>query len=751
MLCTSCEQLEDLLGKNPFNPQSGEKPTIVISKSEYIISVNGDTIAVDVMSNVDVDVEIPTDVNWIAENTTRTLSTNTYYFDIAPNKEYEQRATEIVFTNKENNLSERVKIVQSQKDAIILSRKYMNIEREGETVEVKINANVDFEIQIPSEVTWITQVETRAMVENIVYLKVLPNNSDVSRNANITVVNTNSMLSDTLVILQQGNKTSSKIAYSEDQEELEEWTVGLFAGEGSYIMGKHHRDEGYIMTIGNILEENVALVYMDEYNRIREIFIDNSAFAFEYNNNGGVDISIIESGQEVVTEYINCDSYKCVTRLGSDHSQQVGIINLLLNIQGMYDAIIELVGDSGFSKKGTIMFLANKIDAISNLVKALGGPDIFNEDFANWLGTSMNVVGLAELAGMYGASGLLGPIGAVFSSLAGMYSTYLDLYDEHIETYFGNCQAEISNITCKENKLSIDVVISGYEPWSNNIECGVVVEEKSNFAPKYTDGASIKPVTQDGNYLFVEGGIKVNTTYSCRPFVIDKNRTSLWKGFIGDAVGPLVRYGKVKEVEIQCSISTGECVSVTETSAVVKCSYTNVFGLECGVCISSVDGTKVFTTNSVDGERDIFLSSLRPATTYNYWAFVNIDGEPLNGQVKSFTTDLPDVTGTWTCKETHYKNNGEEYYETYTVTLHKDGTATTSSSSLENCKYKSWSRSAIGLSVRFIWSSGDMGHDLNITFDDPTNPTRGIGEVHEWTVSAWGISHDRYYDLEMTK
>lgn len=905
--------------------QNGTEPSIVISQNEYVVSAAGDTIAVEVASNVDVAVELPTDVDWVAENTTRATSTNTYYFDIAPSEEYDQRSAEIKFTNKENNLSEVVKIaqtqkdalvvakesytvdsegaqieievghnvefdveisvdwitqeqtrafttetltfniaknptndnregtiifkskdgslsqtvkvyqaqedaliiskkdlvvsaesgivsfeiqtnvefkvsepnvswlcavqtrgltshtltyeydantsydsreaqiivtdiknnksetitiIQAQKDAIIISKKYINIEKEGETIEVKINANVDFEIQIPSEATWVNQVETRALEENSVYLKVLKNTSDVSRNANIAIINKDCMLSDTLVIIQQGNKTSSKIAYSEDREELEGWSAGIFAGEGSYIMGKPHNDNGYIMTIGNILDDSGAIVYVDEYKRIREIFVDNTAFAIEYNNNGGVDISVIERGREVVTEHIILDSYKSRTRSSGDHSQQVGIINLVLNIQGICDATMEMANAKGFSKGGTIKFLVNKTDAIRNIIKSLGGPDIFNENFSNWLGTSMNITSLAELAGMYGSSGLLGPAGAFISAYAGLYTTYLELYDEHIEVYFGNCQADISKITCKENKLSIDVNVSGYEPWYNNTECGVIVQEKSSFAPRYTDGVSTQTITQNGIYPFVKGGIKINTTYACRPFVIDKNRASLWKGFIGNIVGPLVRYGKVEDIEVQCSVSTGDCVSVTETSAVVKCSYTNVSGLECGVYISSDDETQMFTTSSMDGEREINLSGLRPATIYNYWAFVNIDGVPVNGHIESFTTALPDVTGTWTCKEKHGEN-----YETYTVTLHKDGTVTTSK--YDSFASATWSRSRTGLFVRIdivATQYSNAGYNLSITFDDPTNPTRGKGYAESWAYSGMtGGSSSYSYELEMTK
>lgn len=87
--------------------------------------------------------------------------------------------------------------------------------------------------------------------------------------------------------------------------------------------------------------------------------------------------------------------------------------------------------------------------------------------------------------------------------------------------------------------------------------------------------------------------------------------------------------------------STGEVVSKTHKSAVVKCTYNLAEGFECGVMVSSDSGSKKFTTSSEDGERSISLSGLTPSTTYNYWAYVLIDGVPENGEVKSFTTKAP--------------------------------------------------------------------------------------------------------------
>ena len=92
--------------------QAGEEPTIILSQNEYVISADGATIAVNVASNVDVTVEIPADADWISQNVTRSISNNTYYFDIAAYEENDQRTAEIKFTNNENGLSEVVVVKQ---------------------------------------------------------------------------------------------------------------------------------------------------------------------------------------------------------------------------------------------------------------------------------------------------------------------------------------------------------------------------------------------------------------------------------------------------------------------------------------------------------------------------------------------------------------------------------------------------------------------------------------------------------------
>lgn len=181
--------------------QTGSEPTIVISKNEYVVSSNSETIAVEVTSNVDVAVEIPADIDWISENTTRATSTNTYYFDIQPNEDYDQRSAEIQFTNKENGLSETITIIQTQKDALVLAKDSYTIESEGGQIEIEVGHNIDFDIEIAND--WITKVDTRAFVTEQLTFNIAENQNEIGREGSIVFRSKDGKLSQTVLIRQK--------------------------------------------------------------------------------------------------------------------------------------------------------------------------------------------------------------------------------------------------------------------------------------------------------------------------------------------------------------------------------------------------------------------------------------------------------------------------------------------------------------------------------------------------------------------
>ena len=175
---------------------------LVLSQNEYSVSDKGETISVELKSNTEYGVQMP-DVDWLKEDVdSRGLSSHTLKYVIAANETYDSRSTEIIFYDKNSDLKDTLKIVQVQKDAIILSQKEVTIKSEGDIIEVKLSANVDFEVTMP-DVDWVTQVSSRAMTEHTLYFKVTENTGKQERKTEITFTDKDSLLSDTITITQE--------------------------------------------------------------------------------------------------------------------------------------------------------------------------------------------------------------------------------------------------------------------------------------------------------------------------------------------------------------------------------------------------------------------------------------------------------------------------------------------------------------------------------------------------------------------
>ncbi|MTT07400.1 hypothetical protein GMD47_20660, partial [Proteus mirabilis] len=179
----------------------GASPALVLTQKEYIVPSDGQTIKVELNSNVDYEVAMPS-VDWITESPTRAISTHTHYYTIASNTTCDNRSTEIHFYNKENNIDEIVEITQLQKDALIIGKTDYQVPQEGGTVDVTLQHNIDFEIKINETDTWITQIETRALQENQLRFNISENTTGAERIGKIMIANTQQNISQTITITQ---------------------------------------------------------------------------------------------------------------------------------------------------------------------------------------------------------------------------------------------------------------------------------------------------------------------------------------------------------------------------------------------------------------------------------------------------------------------------------------------------------------------------------------------------------------------
>lgn len=185
--------------------QEGTEPVITLTQNEFVVPSAGDVIAVEVKSNVDVEVELPAEAGWLSEDKSRAMSTNTYYFIIAESQEYDQREAFIKFTNKKNKLSETVKVVQVQKDAIVVAKNEYEVDMEGGALDFEIQTNVDVAVSIPDSVqSWITHVESRALESQTLHFDIAPCDLSENRSGTITLSGGNAV--QKILIKQDGLK-----------------------------------------------------------------------------------------------------------------------------------------------------------------------------------------------------------------------------------------------------------------------------------------------------------------------------------------------------------------------------------------------------------------------------------------------------------------------------------------------------------------------------------------------------------------
>ena len=175
---------------------------ILLSQNEYTVNDAGETISVDIKSNVEYGVQMP-DVDWIADEvSSRGMSSHTLKYVVSPNEGYDARSAEIIFYDKNSELKDTLKVIQAQKDAIVISQKTYDVKAMGETIEVILTTNVNFDIMMPN-IDWINQSESRSLTEHKLYFKVDENKSDKERSCEIIIKNTDKQLCDTITIVQE--------------------------------------------------------------------------------------------------------------------------------------------------------------------------------------------------------------------------------------------------------------------------------------------------------------------------------------------------------------------------------------------------------------------------------------------------------------------------------------------------------------------------------------------------------------------
>lgn len=464
---------------------------------------------------------------------------------------------------------------------------------------------------------------------------------------------------------------------------LENWDAGYFDNNNCFIACRKESDGGYFAYIGqkDKLDDGITLKF-DENLDIQMVFSKKGTLNVWEDESCQQKHAtlILEDGIHVITfNQLN----RAITRSSISASQALNIIcNWVNNALTMND--VSSLFENGNDYLPTF---------ISSTV----------------LGTGFTIT--------------LNPVGGLGISLGLSYleQKYEDDYYRLLNDYMGSPMVYISNIIDKNApNYKIEVQIDGLndmgKPLSTSIYTGIAVKmdesnvnyDNSDYKLKHHEvelneshyDANIEVEKRRYYYLRPYTIVMVNGIVDIFPFTRNK---FLW----GGGQEYLISYGDVDKIffDINATAITGDFITSTDKSAIVKCSYykiNGIEGIECGVRVVNPDTGKIMEilTNNSDGEREINISGLTAATTYTYNAYIKINDTIIKeGEIKTFTTapePLPDLTGWWTFNDAQGKDGGR----VHRVEFYADGTT----NAFYGINRLAWR--VDGNKLKIIWNSG---------------------------------------------
>lgn len=237
--------------QKPVSIRQLQKDKFCVLDNEFNIPAEGETIKVKLMASVGYSYYIPTEFDWIKDNNpARSSEEQELSFIIKENDSYEDRTGYIIFNEEGVESNDTVYIYQAQNNALLISQSSYDVTSDGGIIEVKLSANVDFEVSI--DVNWISQVEARGLTEHTLYFNVAENVELDARSANIVLVNNETQLSETITINQDALLKGS----------YENGVVTVYkAGTLSHFLGDDYLDITYLKIVGPINGEDVYFLH----------------------------------------------------------------------------------------------------------------------------------------------------------------------------------------------------------------------------------------------------------------------------------------------------------------------------------------------------------------------------------------------------------------------------------------------------------------------------------------------------------
>lgn len=197
-IISGCKESDTEPPKPPKPPESVE-PTLNVVQKELSFSDNASENYIDVTSNVEWTLSGATE--WCSVDISSGTGTQKVKVSVSANESYDGRSAQLVFTAKD--ISKVVTINQNPKGTLFISNKIQFAANQGEVVAIEVKHNISgYDIIIPNKEKWISMVETKALVTDVVNFRVETNPTNENRSVLIVVKDEQSSLSDTVALWQ---------------------------------------------------------------------------------------------------------------------------------------------------------------------------------------------------------------------------------------------------------------------------------------------------------------------------------------------------------------------------------------------------------------------------------------------------------------------------------------------------------------------------------------------------------------------
>ena len=190
--------------------------------TNFEVNMYGDTITVNLTTNISYDVTIPDTCSWITKKSspgargqgamTRGTDTKSITFYIKENKTYHARTGVVTLGNSDAGASIQINIKQPFTTEFTPEKKYFQASQYGDTVSIKMTSNVSYDVTIPDDCDWITRAstrKTRGVETSYILLKVAENKTYKEREAVLKVSNEDAGVSESITIYQPFNTVFS--------------------------------------------------------------------------------------------------------------------------------------------------------------------------------------------------------------------------------------------------------------------------------------------------------------------------------------------------------------------------------------------------------------------------------------------------------------------------------------------------------------------------------------------------------------